>query len=86
METYKRIMVMYTSDIPQGLLDYVGSDQNLNLTKDGLREFNGTRAFRCLIGMRWRNSHDDQGRLTDLMNYLDSLEATRQIIAYRKTN
>lgn len=82
-ETYKRIVVMYQNDVPAALTEYVGADRNLNLTKDGLQDWAGSRAFRCLIGMEWRNSFDDHGRMKDLERFLATLVSSNQILAYR---
>lgn len=82
-ETYKRIVVMYQHDVPAALTDYVAGDRNLNLTKDGLQDWAGSRAFRCLIGLEWRNSFDDHGRLQRLERFLETLVTGNQVLAYR---
>jgi len=75
---------MYTVEVPETLIEFVGQDKTLNITKDGLHDWEGKRAFRCLVTMEWDNSNADISRMDRLDRCLTRLKRSNEIIAYRK--
>lgn len=86
MQTYKRFVVMYENNVPAELVDYVGQDKALNITKTGLQNDSGVRAFRCLVTTEWHNSFDDQSRILVLTQLFETLRLSNKILAWRKLN
>lgn len=86
MEQFKRIVVSYKTQIPLILEQFISSDRQFNLTKDGLHDNSGIKYFRALIGMQWTNSPSDQSKIQRLEHLLDELENNNQIISYSRMN
>ena len=73
---------VYFSDFPTELDDFVKEDGQMSILKDGVRATKGGKFPRLTVRVKPVSISHDTDRVRDLVNILQRLQATGQIIGF----
>lgn len=77
-----KIFFVYFNALPAQLDDFVRQDGNMSILKDGVKAMRGGKFPRLTVRVKPVSASDDNQRVRDLVNLLQSLQNMGQIISY----